>query len=85
MTHLSGCPLSTAYGVAPYLRLTGGGPGDPTGRVAVTDEPRRLPVRAVAVSPSPNGTEALRSVGHLLRAHGYGDVSVVRSRTPFRG
>jgi len=76
---------ATAYGVAPYLRLTGGGPGDPTGRVAVTDEPRRLPVRAVAVSPSPNGTEALRSVGHLLRAHGYGDVSVVRSRTPFRG
>ena len=71
---------STAYGIAPYLRLTGAEPGGAP--IAATPVP--LPLRGVAVSPSPNGDEALASLRQLLLAHGY-DVPVRRSSIPFRG
>lgn len=75
---------ASAYGIAPYLRLTGADPsaagGD--GTIVVT-APAPLPVRAVAISPSPNGEEATASVRQLLLAHGY-DVPVIRSSIPFR-
>lgn len=73
---------SSAYGIAPYLRLTGPEPQRP--EAVVTARPSPLPVRAVAVSPSPNGPEASTSVRQLLLRHGY-DVPVVRSAIPFRG
>jgi hypothetical protein len=81
---------STPYGIAPYLRLTGLPPerledDDPDNDVVpVTSVPARLPIRAVAISPSPNGEDATASLRQLMLAHGY-DVPVLRSRIPFRG
>ena len=72
----------TAYGIAPFVRLTG---GDPDGGVGqVRPDPSPLPVRAVAISPSPNGPESTASLRRLLVRHGY-DVPVLRSGIPFRG
>ncbi|MDO9378381.1 MAG: hypothetical protein Q7T56_06000 [Nocardioidaceae bacterium] len=72
---------ATAYGVAPYVWLTGAGDGGgPT-----TTTPGRLPVRAVAISPSPNGAAAEESLADLLASTGHADVEVGRSRIPFRG
>ncbi|MBM6402285.1 hypothetical protein [Phycicoccus sonneratiae] len=73
---------ASAYGIAPYLRLTGAGPESPDALVVTAPAP--LPVRAVALSPSPNGPEATASVRQLLLANGY-DVPVGRSAIPFRG
>ncbi|YAL81813.1 DUF2971 domain-containing protein [Dermacoccaceae bacterium W4C1] len=70
---------ATRYGIAPYLHLTAA-----EGDELVRPDARPLPVRAVAVSPSPNGDEALRAVGDLVAARGYGHVPVVRSSIPFR-
>ncbi|GAA5145398.1 hypothetical protein GCM10023340_14650 [Nocardioides marinquilinus] len=70
---------STAYGLAPYLTLTGG-----DGRAPVRTDAAPLPIRAVAVSPSPNGPAAEASLRDLLAEHGYRDVPVTRSRIPFR-
>ena len=75
---------ATPYGIAPYLRLTGRAPGsEPQARVSDTAAP--LPIRAVAISPSPNGPLAGASVQQLLRANGYPRVPVLRSGIPFRG
>ncbi len=71
---------ATGYGIAPYVCLTGGGSDD-----AVTDRASHLPVRAIAISPSPNGAAAEDSVSRLLAANGYCDVPVIRSGIPFRG
>lgn len=70
---------ATDYGIAPYLRLTGGSED-----LAVVEAPAPLPIRAVAISPSPNGAAAEHSVQRLLHANGYGDVPVVRSTIPYR-
>ena len=71
---------ATPYGMAPYLCLTG---GDGAGPVRTDVSP--LPIRAVAMSPSPNGPAAVGSLLDLMASHGYDDVPVVRSRIPFRG
>lgn len=75
------CYRATGYGIAPYLRLTGAGP-DLDGLSPIA---RPLPVRAVAISPSPNGAVASDSVRRLLAASGYGELPVLRSEIPFRG
>lgn len=72
---------ASAYGIAPYLRLTGTDPDRPDAPVAT--RPSLLPIRAVAVSLSPNGSEATASVRTLLLSHGH-DVPVRRSAIPFR-
>ena len=73
----------TAYGMAPHLWLTGGvGDADPT--TPLTDAAAPLPIRAVAISPSPNGPAAEESLRAMLGSHGY-DVEVLRSPIPFRG
>lgn len=72
----------TAYGIAPFVRLTGGDPDG--GVVQVRPDPSPLMVRAVAISPSPNGRESTASLRRLLVRHGY-DVPVLRSGIPFRG
>lgn len=71
---------STAYGMAPYLRLT----GSPDSDSAIVDDPAPLPIKAVSISPSPNGEVATASLSQLLAAHGYDDVPVLRSGIPFR-
>jgi hypothetical protein len=71
---------ATAYGMAPYLCLTGGEGSGP-----VRTDATRLPIRAVAMSPSRNGPAAVGSLLDLMAEHGYADVPVVRSRIPFRG
>jgi hypothetical protein len=77
---------STPYGITPYLELTGGADGRLAGTDDVVTETRRLlPIRAVAISPSPNGPAAALSLEQVLRAHGYDGVPVVRSAIPFRG
>jgi hypothetical protein len=77
---------STPYGITPYLELTGCPDGRPGGTEGVLTETRRsLPVRAVAISPSPNGPAATLSLKQVLQAHGYGGVPVLRSAIPFRG
>lgn len=70
---------ATPYGMAPYLWLTGGDDAGP-----VRTRAARLPVRAVAMSPSPNGPAAAESLRAMLAEHGYGDVGVWRSGIPFR-
>lgn len=70
---------ATRYGIAPYLRLTGG-----AGEESIASAPSPLPVRGVAISPSPNGPAAEASIARLLRVNGYPDVPVVRSTIPFR-
>lgn len=70
---------ATPYGMAPYLCLTGGD------GAAVRTDAARLPIRAIAMSPSPNGPAAVGSLLDLMAEHGYDDVPVVRSRIPFRG
>lgn len=71
---------ATAYGIAPYLQLT----GRPDGAGPLVTTPSTLPIRAVAISPSPNGEAATESVERLLDAHGYPGVPVLRSAIPFR-
>lgn len=71
---------ATPYGMAPYLHLTGG-----DGSRSVRTDASRLPIRAIAMSPSPNGPVAVDSLLALLAEHGYDGVPVVRSRIPFRG
>lgn len=71
----------SAYGVTPYLRLTG---DDARGRGGVTATPFPLPIRAIAVSPSRNGHASAQSLRALLGAHQMNDVDVVRSDIPFR-
>ena len=72
----------TPYGMAPYLRLT----GDSDAAVGeVTQEPAPLPIRAIAVSPTPNGAAAEESLLALLASHGMPHVTVRRSGIPFRG
>lgn len=70
----------TAYGMAPYLWLTGASPGG--GLLTTARMP--LPIRAVAISPSPNGPAAEASLRAMLADRGY-DVPVLRSGIPFRG
>lgn len=72
----------TAYGMAPHLWLTGGAPGEASAS-SFTVTPAVLPVRAVAISPSPNGAAAEDSLRAMLASHGY-DVEVRRSPIPFR-
>jgi hypothetical protein len=72
----------TAYGMAPYLRLTG---ASDAAVGTVTTEPAPLPIRAVAISPTPNGDAAQESLLALLASHGMHDVPVRRSGIPFRG
>lgn len=70
-----------AYGVTPYLELTGGAPSDP-GRLTTQRSP--LPIRAIAISPSRNGAAARDSVASMLASHHLDDVRIVPSEIPFR-
>ena len=72
----------TAYGMAPYLRLTG---ISDAARGPVTPAPGPLPIRAVAISPTPNGEAAEESLLALLDSHGIPHVPVRRSGIPVRG
>lgn len=75
----------TAYGMAPYLRLTGDTASSPTVQSSpLTDTAARLPIRCVAISPSPNGLAAERSLAAMLESHDY-RIEVRRSPIPFRG
>jgi hypothetical protein len=71
----------TNYGVTPYLRLTGDS-ADAVGHL--TTRPAQLPLRAVAISPSPNGAAARESIAALLASHHLSDVDIVSSQIPFR-
>jgi hypothetical protein len=71
----------SSYGMTPFLRLTGGDDGVSD---AVTETPRLLPIRAVSMSPSPNGAASVQSLEALLFSHGLGDVPVRPSEIPFR-
>ncbi len=74
---------ASAYGMAPHLWLTGAVPG--AGAASpLTRSVAPLPIRAVAISPSPTGQDAERSLAALLASEGY-DVDVRRSGIPFRG
>lgn len=75
---------STSYEMAPYLELTGAGP-DADPRDPVACHPSPLPIRAVAISPSPNGKDATDSLRGLLASRGSRDVDILRSAIPFRG
>lgn len=70
---------STPYGIAPYLELTGSDQG--SGPTVAQRSP--LPVRALMISPSPNGEAAVAPVKALMRDRGY-DLPVYRSTIPFR-
>jgi hypothetical protein len=69
--------------MAPHLWLTGT-PEDAGDGLALTATAAPLPIRCVAISPSPNGAAAERSLAAMLATHGY-DVEVRRSPIPFRG
>jgi hypothetical protein len=71
------------YGMAPHLWLTGSGRAREP-QSLFTTEVAPLPIRAVAISPSPNGPAAQESLAAMLADHGY-DVEVRRSEIPFRG
>lgn len=73
----------TAFGMAPHLWLTGAA-GQDDATHSLTDASAPLPIRAVAISPSPNGPAAEQSLRAMLQSHGY-DVEVRRSPIPFRG
>jgi hypothetical protein len=75
----------TAYGMAPFLWLTGdSASSEPVQGSALTDTVAPLPIRCVAISPSPNGPASERSLNAMLESHGY-RVEVRRSPIPFRG
>ena len=74
---------STAYGMAPHLWLTGAA-GAPDAEHPLTETAAPLPIRCVAISPSPNGPAAENSLSAMLETHGY-RVEVRRSPIPFRG
>lgn len=71
------------FGLAPYVVLTGCGEQAAPGGVVTARGP--LPIRAVAISPSPNGLAAEESLTEVLLANGYGAAQVLRSAIPFRG
>lgn len=73
----------TAYGMAPHLWLTGADE-DADAAHPLTETAAPLPIRCVAISPSPNGPAAERSLAAMLETHGY-EVEVRRSPIPFRG
>lgn len=75
---------ATGYGVTPYLRLTGADPDNQRMDQATVSRAGRLPIRAVAVSPSPNGAAATSPLRQPLAANGYNDAAVLRSAIPFR-
>ena len=75
---------ATSYGIAPHLWLTGSAGGERGAGSALTTTRAPLPIRSVAVSPTPNGDTAADSLRAMLGAHGY-DVEVRRSSIPFRG
>ena len=64
----------TAYGMAPHLWLTGT-TEDAGAGLPLTDARAPLPIRCVAISPSPNGPAAERSLTAMLAS----------SRVPGRG
>lgn len=70
---------ATAYGLAPYLKLTGS-----TGPEPITTTAAPLPIRALAISPSAYSRATARTLHDLLRAHDYPAVPVHRSTIPFR-
>lgn len=74
---------ATAYGIAPHLWLTGGA-ADGSTQPVLTTARSPLPIRAVAISPTPNGDAGAESLAAMLGTHGY-DVEVRRSAIPFRG
>ncbi|GAB95783.1 hypothetical protein BJY21_001226 [Kineosphaera limosa] len=70
---------ASAFGMAPYLHLTGAGePGS-----VFTDRAAPLPIRAVAISPSPHGGRSAEPTRAMLAGNGY-DVDVFASQIPFR-
>ncbi|WP_340538326.1 DUF2971 domain-containing protein [Nocardioides sp. GXZ039] len=69
---------ATAYGLAPYLRLTGGT------EAPVVTEPAPLPIRALAISPSPYSRASARTLRSALHAHGYPSLPIHTSGIPFR-
>ena len=73
----------TRYGMAPHVWLTGAEPDDGAPPL-FTDAVAPLPIRCVAISPSPNGPAAEKSLAALLATSGY-PVEVRRSPIPFRG
>lgn len=73
----------TAYGMAPHLWLTGAAHDAHAGN-PFTDTAAMLPIRCVAISPSPNGSAAEKSLAAMLETHGY-QADVRRSPIPFRG
>lgn len=73
----------TLYGIAPHLWLTGTA-GDGAAGHSFTDVAAPLPIRCVAISPSPNGPAAEKSLAAMLETNGH-QVEVRRSPIPFRG
>ena len=69
------------YGITPYVTLTGASDDGPS---PVTSTRTRLPIRALTISPSANGPQAVDSVAALLASAGRPEVTIHRSSIPFR-
>ncbi|MCA1307142.1 hypothetical protein LC082_09545 [Microbacterium esteraromaticum] len=77
---------TTRFGLTPYIEVSAPERGN---QHAINDRfltkpASRLPIRAVHIGPSPLGDESVDSLAEFLEFHGYPNVPIEKSSTPFR-
>lgn len=77
---------ATSFGLTPYIEESA---FDHTNQNAanerfVTRPAKQLPIRAVHIGPSPVGDESVDALREFLEFHGYPDLPLAKSTTPFR-
>jgi len=79
---------SGRFGLAPYIEVAALKSGYPNGypysQGIANEEIGRLPIRSIRIGPTRAGDEAEQTLRAFLNAHGYGDVQILRSSTPYR-
>lgn len=77
---------ATRFGLAPYIEVSS---ADSENQRAinerfVTQPARKLPIRSVHIGPSPIGDESVDALREFMEFHGYPDLPIEKSTTPFR-
>lgn len=77
---------ASRFGLTPYIEVSAadGSNQNAINERFVTNPAQKLPILAVHIGPSPVGPESLDALREFLELHGYPDISVRKSTTPFR-
>jgi hypothetical protein len=76
----------TRFGLTPYIELSAVEEANQNAANEryVTKPASRLPILAVHIGPSPLGDESMDALREFLEFHGYPDLPIKKSTTPFR-